>query len=79
MFEKQLPSNNISQLLFFSLMPKCPQYITPLGNLITSSKYAPNKPATYGTPNCTDEGLFRQAMLSQYYIYKSGNNKLPKR
>jgi len=68
------PSNNISQLLYFSLLPKCPPKNLSPGQLLETG--APNRASTYGTQQCTDEGLFRQATLSQYYQYMSGNNKL---
>lgn len=74
----ELPSNNVSQLLYYTLLPKCPQETIPIGKLIEYTKYSPNDPSTYGTSDCTDTGLFRQAMMSQYYNYMSGNNQLKK-
>ena len=49
-----LPSNNISQLLYYTLLPQCPPPVLSVGEILEYTKSAPNKPSTYGTPDCTD-------------------------
>lgn len=85
----ELPSNNISQRLFYKLMPPCKENSTKPccirdQELQTFYKKAPknlwNTTTNYegGPPfdNCTDDAFFKQCMISQYYNYLSKNNTL---
>lgn len=86
--QPRLPANNISQQLFYTVLPNCqgskPEpccttdlelqkfYMktpTNLWNTATNYQGGP------GFSNCTEIAFFKQAMLSQYYTYVSGNNK----
>lgn len=91
----ELPSNNISQKLFYQIMPQCQkrgqdQNFVPAPccaldtSLMSFYKKTPtnlwNTATNYqggpGFNRCTDEALFKQCMLSQYYNYLSKNNTL---
>lgn len=90
-----LPDNNISQKLFYQMIPQCQkQYgqkdFTPapcctrsevLGTFYKKTPQnlwntATNYQGGPGFNRCTDDALFRQCMLSQYYNYLSKNNTL---
>jgi hypothetical protein len=75
--QTRLPSNNISQQLFFANLPNCQsQKPEPccLDELKLQSFYAGTPPM--GAGGCTDIAFYNQAKLSQYYNYVSGNNRL---
>jgi len=86
-----LPASNISQQLFNAQLPQCmkpnvqqPECCanedilnsfykkTPVNLWNTASNFQGGPPFN----QCTDDALFQQCMLSQYYNYLSGNNKL---
>ena len=84
-----LPSNNISQKLFYQLTPQCtgdqPSPCCTRDMALQSFyKKAPNNiwntATNYqggpGFNQCTDDAYFKQSMLSQYYRYLSKNNSL---
>lgn len=84
-----LPANNISQQLFYNTLPQCNRENpnsccnndamvqrfynkTPenLWNVATNYQGGP------GFNRCTDDALFKQCLMSQYYNYLSKNNTL---
>lgn len=85
-----LPANNISQKLYYSILPNCEKGSNPAPcctrDLGLQSFYeksprnlwnsATNYQGGPGFNRCTDEALFKQCMLSQYYTYLSKNNTL---
>lgn len=87
-----LPANNISQQLFYKQLPNCQKTAnqTPAAccanDLRLESFYnktpvnlwntATNYQGGPGFNRCTDDALFKQCLLSQYYTYLSKNNSL---
>lgn len=87
-----LPANNISQKLFYTLLPNCQKSAGPVSPCCTrdlrlqsfyekSPRNLWNSATNYqngpGFSRCTDDAFFKQCMLSQYYTYLSKNNVLP--
>jgi len=84
-----LPANNISQQLFYKQLPNCMgnqpdpcctndlelQHFyrkVPVNLWNTGSNFQGGPPFS----DCTEDAFFQQCMLSQYYNYLSGNNRL---
>ena len=87
-----LPSNNISQKLFYQTMPQCSKVdgrkpapcctrdLSLQGFYTKTPNNIWNTGSNYqggpGFSRCTDDAFFQQSMLSQYYRYLSKNNSL---